>query len=68
MTYGLIQGLYSSENYPTDTGCLHCRAIAVPVANLHHSIVNIYQKKDALLEDLTGDKTLDQLSAIFTVY
>ena len=33
-TYGLMQGLYASENYPLSTGCLHCGSVARPIANL----------------------------------
>ena len=33
LAFGFIQGLYSTEYYPTETGCERCRDFALPVAN-----------------------------------
>ena len=34
VSYGFVSGLYDSENYPVETGCIKCRSFALPIANL----------------------------------
>ena len=34
IVYGFMQGLYATENYPISSGCLKCKQMAMPFANL----------------------------------
>ena len=38
MTFGFVQGLYKSENYPKNVPCVKCKAFALPVANMQNGI------------------------------
>jgi hypothetical protein len=54
LAYGLIQGLYKSENYPADTGCWRCKEIALPISNF----MGVFPD---LIELLSDSVTLDSL-------
>ena len=41
LAYGLIQGLYHSTNYPTETGCTRCVDFALPLANMQAGMVRL---------------------------
>lgn len=42
MTYGFVQGLYHTDEYPVATGCLYCRALALPISNFQYSLHMIF--------------------------
>ena len=59
LIYGLIQGLYRSENYPVETGCAICRDMAMPFANMQNGIALIME----LATDLFSDDSFASLGA-----
>ena len=47
LMYGMMQGLYKTENYPTKEGCKICLEMALPFANMQSGL--------ALILELAGD-------------
>ena len=43
LLYGVIQGLYDTEDYPVRTGCIRCRSIALPFANMQRALATIFE-------------------------
>ena len=67
-TYGFVQGLYHTKEYPVTTGCLYCRALALPVSNFQYTVHMIFKAQEKYLRDPDGMDTLDYLEALFNLY
>lgn len=58
LIYGFMQGLYHSDNYPTQMGCTRCRDVALPFANMQRGLAQVLE----FFSDLLSDNAFGEMS------
>jgi hypothetical protein len=67
-TYGFIQGLYSSEQYPVETGCFQCYRLATTLSRINKNAIILVDSREAYTGDWSRYNSIEQVTLLWDLY